>query len=255
MIKQIFVSGCILFISIGSNAQKLEDCSQCASVKYTTSDIIDNKLFELKLLRNEIFARHHYSFNNQRLEEYYSNYEWYTPSHKNPIKNVQLTAIEQGNIDLFKSREETITENRKLFVNALKQLKSAIKEKNTSFIQTTFNGVVKKEDGNGLYTAIITTIDNVLTSINIDDINWHKGNAQYEILIDNGFSISSKGIYIKGDSVTIMNTDPQGHSNLMNTDDAFEYPSDYYSESENTSGAEFEFKNSQLILIRPMFAG
>jgi hypothetical protein len=244
----------ILFLSIVSNAQKLENCSECSSVKYSESDIISNELFELQLLRNEIFARHNYSFKNQRLEEYFSNYNWYKPDYKNPIKEIKLNLTEQHNVDIFKAKEETIKKNRTLLISELEKLKTAIKENDVSFINTFLNGVVKNDD-KSFGSALLNAIETVLNSIDISNINWHKGQAKFEILTDNGFSVSSQGIYIKGNSVTIMVTDPMKHSDLMKNDDAFEYPSDYYSESENTSGAELEFKNGKLILINSIFAG
>ncbi|MFL1896378.1 YARHG domain-containing protein [Aquimarina sp. 2-A2] len=244
----------ILFISIVSNAQKLENCSECSSVKHSKSDIISNELFELQLLRNEIFARHNYSFKNQRLEEYFSNCNWYKPDYKNPIKEIKLNLTEQHNVDLFKAKEETIKKNRTLLISELEKLKTAIIENDVSFINAFLNGVVKTVD-RSFGSALLNAIETVLNSIDISNINWHKGQAKFEILTDNGFSVSSQGIYIKGNSVTIMVTDPMKHSDLMKNDDAFEYPSDYYSEAENTSGAEIEFKNGKLILINPIFAG
>ena len=243
-----------LLLSIVSNAQKLENCSKCSSVKYSESDIISNELFELQLLRNEIFARHNYSFKNQRLEEYFTNYNWYEPNYKDPIKEIKLNLTEQHNINIFKTREETIKKNRTLLISELEKLKTAIKENDVSFINTFLNGVVKNDD-KSFSSSLLNAIETVLNSIDISNINWHKGQAKFEILTDNGFSISSQGIYIKGNSVTIMVTDPMKHSDLMKNNDAFEYPSDYYSESENTSGAELEFKNGKLILISIIFAG
>ncbi len=244
----------IIFSSIISNAQKLENCSECSSVKYSELDIRNNELFELQLLRNEIFARHNYSFKNQRLEKHFLNYDWYKPDYNNSIKKVVLNAIEEFNIQLFKTKEEKIKKNRELLINELEELKVAIEKNDAFFIKTFLNGVID-DNNESLKRTLLSAIHNVLNSININDINWHKGKAQYEILTDNGFSISSKGIYIKGNSITIMITDPMKHSDLMRNDDAFEYPSDYYSESENTSGAELEFKNGKLILINLIFAG
>lgn len=252
MLKKILIP--LLFLAhITANAQKLDNCSKCSSVKYSEANIINNELFELQLLRNEIFARHNFIFKNQRLEEYFSNYDWYKPNYKNPTK-INLNPTEQFNVQLFQSKEEHIKKNRVLLINELKKLKNEITQNNTPFIENFFNGNVK-DAGKSFKSAILDAIKDVLNSIAINDINWHKGEALYEITIDNGFSISTKGIYIKGNSVTIMITDPMKHSILMKNDDAFVYPSDYYSEDENTSGAELEFKNGKLILIRPIFAG
>ena len=248
--KQKLLILLLLFITIASNAQKLENCSECSSIKYSESNIITNELFELKLLRNEIFARHNFSFKNERLEEYFFNYDWYKPDYKNPVTQVNLNAIEQFNVTLFKRKEEEIKRNRELLLTELGKLKVAIKENDTSFISDFTNGIIKNDN-----KSLLKKINSILKLIDIENINWHKGQAKYEILIDNGFSISSQGIYIKGNSITIMSTDPMTHSDLMKNDAAFKYPSDYYSEFENSSGVEIIFKNGKLIVVSLIFAG
>ncbi|AUC75530.1 YARHG domain-containing protein [Olleya sp. Bg11-27] len=243
-----------LLVYFNSSAQILKDCSKCASITYSDSDIINNKLYEIELLRNEIFARHNYIFKNQRLEAYYSEYDWYKPNYKTPINKINLNAIEQHNIDLFKTHEAKIITNRQLLINELEKFKLALKENDSAFIKSTFNGVIKNTDEN-FYSDLVNIMDNILNTVVLKNIYWHKGKAQYELLIDDGFSISSKGLYINGNTVTIMHTEPMTHSSLMDNNDAFQYPSAYYSESESTSGAKFEFKNGKLILIQLIFAG
>ncbi len=236
------------------NAQKLRSCSQCSTQKYKPSDIKQHKLFELELLRNEIFARHGYKFKNYRLEEYFSNFEWYKYDYKNPIKKVHLNTIEKHNVALFKEKEKKIRKNRELLIGELKRLKKAVNTNNDTYIKSVFNPTITKKEG-PYYNGIVNALSTVLNSFSIDDMSWHKGKAKYSIKIDNGYSISSKGIYIDGNSILITISDPQEHSSLMKQDDAFEYPSDYFSESESSIGGEFEFKNGKLILITPIFAG
>ncbi|QXP61648.1 YARHG domain-containing protein [Olleya sp. HaHaR_3_96] len=248
--KQKILTLLLLSITIASNAQKLENCSECSSIKYSESNIVTNELFELKLLRNEIFARHNFPFKNERLEEYFFNYDWYKPDYKNPVTQVNLNAIEQFNVALFKRKEEEIKRNRELLLTELGKLKVAIKENDTSFISDFTNGIIKNDN-----KSLLKKIKSILELIDIENINWHKGQAKYEILTDNGFSISSQGIYIKGNSISIISTDPMTHSDLMKNDDAFEYPSDYYSEFENLSGVKITFKNGKLIVVSLIFVG
>ncbi|MGH1336970.1 MAG: YARHG domain-containing protein [Aureispira sp.] len=236
-----------------ATAQKLDNCTQCSSKKYEQRNLTENKLYEIVLLRNEIFARHHYSFKNQRLQEYYEQYNWYHPYPKQPIKQVHLNSTEQWNVDLFKAKEKAIKKNRALLENALKQLKQVIVRHDEAAIQTIFNNVVEKSSPT-LYLELVRVLEKVFRSININDINWHKGRAQYEIRIDNGFSISSKSIHLEGNTISVLYTNPMTNSSLME-DDAFEYPSDYHSEEENTIGAEFELKNGKLLLVRLILAG
>lgn len=56
---------------------------------------------DLRLMRNEIYARHGYIFASADLRQYFSNCPWYTPR----SKNVNLTSVEQYNVGLIKSFE------------------------------------------------------------------------------------------------------------------------------------------------------
>jgi hypothetical protein len=250
--RSLLVVLCLAYIV--SNAQKLERCSQCASTKYKDIDIKENLLFELQLLRNEIFARHHFSFSNERLEAYFSNYAWYQPNHNAPIKTVNLNAIELSNIKLFKAKEDLIKANRSLLISTLKRLKLAFQQNDTLVINSLFSKLLKRPE-KSIYNTLRDGVGTVLNAVDFNAINWHKGKAQYTIVVDNGFSVSSKKLYITGNTITITVSDPMKHSKLMTHDDAFEYPSGYFSESEFTSGVELEFKEGELILVRTIFAG
>ncbi len=105
------------------------------------------------------------------------------------------------------------------------------------------------------YTHMISVLDNVLNTTALNQIHWHKGRALYKIIVDNGFSQTIKKISISGTTIDITISDPIGHSDLMENDDAFEYPSTYHSESESMTGAQFEFKNGKLILTKLLLAG
>jgi hypothetical protein len=59
---------------------------------------------ELEMMRNEIFARHGYSFNKKYLREQFENKDWYIPNTVD-VKN-DLTDIEKKNIALIKRYEK-----------------------------------------------------------------------------------------------------------------------------------------------------
>ncbi|WP_299617478.1 YARHG domain-containing protein [uncultured Tenacibaculum sp.] len=238
-----------LFSSIVS-AQKITSCENCNTTKYNLQSIKENHLHELELLRNEIFARHGYQFNNDRLDEYFSNFYWY----KGTTKNVSLNFIEQHNVTLFKTQENKIKQHRKKLISELQKLKKAVLNNDTDFIKNVFDNYTSENGNDYPYEALVNALESVLKSTDIDAMYWHKNQAKYSIEIDNGFSVSSKGIYIKNDTISIIVTDPQKHSSLMK-DDAFEYPSSYYSESENSAGGVFEFSNGKLKLVNLYFAG
>ena len=63
-------------------------------------------LNELRLLRNEIYARHGRQFKSQLLQEYFDNMSWYQA---NPaFTEKQLTKVDVTNIRLIKSVEDTL---------------------------------------------------------------------------------------------------------------------------------------------------
>ncbi|PGL71471.1 YARHG domain-containing protein [Bacillus sp. AFS055030] len=72
------------------------------SRKLTSADL--NKLArnELRLARNEIFARHGLVFKSSDLTIYFSSKSWYKP---NPAYGGELNDIEKYNLNLIKSRE------------------------------------------------------------------------------------------------------------------------------------------------------
>lgn len=57
----------------------------------------------LRLIRNEIWARHGYIFTAPDLQQYFSAQPWYTPGNSNDA--IQLSDIERLNVDLIKAME------------------------------------------------------------------------------------------------------------------------------------------------------
>ncbi|WP_409574776.1 YARHG domain-containing protein [Sphingopyxis sp. PET50] len=56
---------------------------------------------ELRIARNEIFARHGFRFSDPALQAHFSQFGWYKPV----TDNVQLSPIEKANVALLKSAE------------------------------------------------------------------------------------------------------------------------------------------------------
>ena len=62
---------------------------------------------DLKVLRNEVYARHGRIFKDQALQKYFAAQPWYEP---NPdFKDDQLNEIEAGNLAKIKEAEESAT--------------------------------------------------------------------------------------------------------------------------------------------------
>lgn len=108
----------LLFLSVSCSDQR--DISQRRENNDTLisrEDILDKSLEELRLIRNEIFARNGYRFESPELNQYFNQFEWYTPSHDKADsllsdvdkKNVQLI------LDLESDLRKTIREDQELY--------------------------------------------------------------------------------------------------------------------------------------------
>ena len=69
--------------------------------KLTHADVAYLSARELKIMRNEIYARHGYIFKTKDMKEYFARQSWYRPV----TSNVQLSNIEQYNVNFIKSYE------------------------------------------------------------------------------------------------------------------------------------------------------
>ncbi len=92
-------------IAIPKNFAELHGKFTIASTKYLTdSDLKNISKHDLKIMRNEIFARHGFIFKkNGLMDNYFSQQEWYKPKYKNVDK--KLTEIEKTNIELIRKYE------------------------------------------------------------------------------------------------------------------------------------------------------
>lgn len=80
-------------------------------------------LAELRIMRNEIFAKHGYIFQSQDLTEYFSNMDWYKPELKDV--NHLLTKIDKTNIDFIIKQEALIKSALKSITDKKEQLSLA----------------------------------------------------------------------------------------------------------------------------------
>lgn len=71
---------------------------------------------QLRLMRNEILARHGWKFQSKDLQEHFAKQPWYKPGTDN--SNIKLSLIELTNIQLIKSDEAEDDNNRVRYENA-----------------------------------------------------------------------------------------------------------------------------------------
>lgn len=75
-----------------------------ASLRYlSVNEVSRFSSYELRLMRNEIFARHGYIFKSEDLRNYFNSQNWYQASYEDV--NSMLSKIEKTNIDLIKKYE------------------------------------------------------------------------------------------------------------------------------------------------------
>ena len=78
---------------------------------YTSHILLNDKRFEkmdkntLRIMRNEIMARHGYRFQSDDLKKYFGEQGWYHPATDN--SKVKLSFVEQLNVDLIKCVEDS----------------------------------------------------------------------------------------------------------------------------------------------------
>lgn len=69
---------------------------------YAVESIEDKAV--IRLMRNEIYARHGYVFNDEKLKAYFKSCSWYKPLNNN--SKVKLTEMETINVAVLKNREQ-----------------------------------------------------------------------------------------------------------------------------------------------------
>ena len=75
----------------------------------TDEDVKNLSQYALRIMRNEIYARHGYIFQNTEMKDYFSTQAWYSPLYNDV--NSMLSAIEKSNIELIKRYEKYVGEN------------------------------------------------------------------------------------------------------------------------------------------------
>lgn len=75
------------------------------SSKIDSLEVLEISPENLRLLRNEIFARHGYIFQSQELTEHFSNFDWYHPRLTLDEIGLKLSETDRYNISLIKSIE------------------------------------------------------------------------------------------------------------------------------------------------------
>jgi hypothetical protein len=115
MVKKLLLMACLFSVSEITIAQKhaprpkqqkkyvpgiYPEASQ-RMLKF--SDVSGLTSWDLKVMRNEIFARHGYIFKTQDMLDYFSQQTWYRPLYEDV--QYMLTVVEKKNLEFIKSYE------------------------------------------------------------------------------------------------------------------------------------------------------
>jgi len=76
---------------------------QASKYKMTASELYGMSRYDLRIMRNEIYARHGYIFKTNDMRDYFINQNWYQPSYDDVTRF--LTPVEKYNIELIKDLE------------------------------------------------------------------------------------------------------------------------------------------------------
>lgn len=232
---------------------QIENCSECDSRKYSEKDISQLSLLELKILRNEIFARHQYVFKNDRLSDYFlGKYDWYKPNYNSKNK-IELNDFEKQNISLLLDKENEKEALKLKIIEQLKSLKQALI--NNDSIKT--NSVIEKVINENQFehsSAIKKELNDILSDINLDGIHWYNEKGLFKRTTDDGYFLNETSIKIEGNNI-ILNYSDIGYSELYNDETAFSFGSNFDSVNEYQSWYTFKIQNNQLILVEHQAAG
>lgn len=128
---------------------------------------------ELRLLRNEIFARKGYIFKDTVLNDYFLKKKWYKP---NEQKEIILTDIDKQNIELIKKAEKQyISDSIHKTSISSNCIKKTIKKLKSGLAKDDFNFL-------GRYRIFKKELKDFLKSIDINDVNTD----------ENGYAFSKK---------------------------------------------------------------
>ena len=85
------------------HARGFGDYPEASERKLTYDDVSRLNKFELKIMRNEIFARYGYIFKTQDMKNHFSTQRWYQPLYADV--NNRLTRLEKENAEYIKNFE------------------------------------------------------------------------------------------------------------------------------------------------------
>jgi hypothetical protein len=106
----LFLVVIICFAQVNASVSSGGKYPEASSRNLTSEDLAGKSLWELKIMRNEIFARHGYKFKSEEMKNYFNKQKWYEPKYDDVIS--ELTGIENANIKMIKQYEDNLQESK-----------------------------------------------------------------------------------------------------------------------------------------------
>jgi hypothetical protein len=100
----------ICFCQINAHASSGCKYPEASNRNLTSEDLAGKSLWELKIMRNEIFARYGYKFKTEEIREYFNKQKWYEPKYDDVES--KLTEIENTNIKMIKRYEDNLQKSK-----------------------------------------------------------------------------------------------------------------------------------------------
>jgi len=234
----------LFFCCAIANAQTLKNCSSCANKLINQAEIASLSADEIRLLTNEIYARKGYRFDNQRFQDFFDGQSWYKPVNDN--KSIVYNSIEKENISLLQNRVKQLKLERTMLINQLKVFKKLALSNSSSELKSQFGFTYEPDN-----QEEPKLLKEVLSKINLDDINDYKEKGLHSTLVDNGFVKKLFELSIEKANINVI-YDYMAHSKII--EDFGEF-TDYRSENEFMYNWQFEYKNGKLKFVRLAVAG
>ena len=175
-------------------------CSSCSDKKQSSleienldelisfEEVQDKSLKELRLIRNEIFARNGYRFNSTDLNKHFNQFDWYVPTHNKA--DSMLSDIDKKNVALILELENaiktTINEDQELYSQFEAFLKTAYEDYQISFTNDLLI-TMDKFKGRKRDTTILT-IGNIDGLNNLDTISTRVYVQNDTVFVDNSWT-------------------------------------------------------------------
>ena len=166
----------MFFLTVSCGSDKKEQENQ-QPIIFSALELKTKSLDELRLLRNEIFARKGYKFNSEDLRKHFSSFEWYKPKYDN-VDSI-LSDIDKKNIQtilVLERNKKEVLEHKKLRISDIKLSKlkkaySSAENRNKLFIEKVLLTISQFNDH--LADTTILTIGNIDGLDNLDTIYTH----------------------------------------------------------------------------------